>query len=99
MINSIHPIVYKCNDFIYYIEEWKGLNVIHITIKRFSHNIFKKMCRVLKKLQKAYGTNLYGYGLEDSTYKLMKPAGFEETEHYMTTTTNKTLRLMICPLQ
>lgn len=70
-----HPIVYKCNDFIYYIEEWNGLNFLHMTLINFNHNIFKKM---IAKAQSF--APIFGYSEEESTERLMKMAGFKETD-------------------
>ena len=79
MAESIHPMIYRCNDFIYYMEEKNGANFVHVTINQFSPRVFKKMVTVLRKIQKSYNSPIYGYGLEDSTYKLMRLAGFVET--------------------
>ena len=79
MAESIHPIIYRCNDFVYYMEELKGTYFLHVTINRFSPKVWKKMYKVLGKIQKSYKSPICGYALEESTYKLMKSAGFKET--------------------
>jgi len=98
-MNSIHPIVYKCNDFSYFMEEWRGLNIIHIEIRKFTHTTFKKMLKALYKIQNSYKTNLYGYGLEESTYKLMKMAGFKETQLLIETDNHLKRRMLCLPQQ
>ena len=93
-MKPIHPIVYKCNDFIFYIEEWKGINVLHITINRFSHNVYKKMLMQVKKLCSIYGT-LFGYGEDEQTYKLMRMAGFKDSDLFIYNSNNK-IRRTLC---
>lgn len=77
--NSIHPKIYGCKDFIFYLEIWNGLPFIHMTLINFNHNIFKKMRSVCRGFVQD-GINLYGYSEEESTERLMKMAGFKETD-------------------
>lgn len=73
-----HPIVYECKDFIFYLEKWDGKPFIHMTLINFSHNIFKHMKYIVNNFVKD-GVTLYGYGEEESTERLMKMAGFKQT--------------------
>ena len=95
IIDSPHNIVFKCSAFTYYFEEWQGLTFVHIKINKFSHNIYKKMVKTIRKLQKDYKVDLFGYGEDESTYKLMKMAGFIETNLEITND-NKNKGMVLC---
>ena len=82
-----HPVVYKCDDFIFYLEIWEGLPFIHMTLINFNHNIFKHMKDTVRGFVKE-GVNLYGYGEEETTERLMKMAGFKGTDIVICNTNN-----------
>ena len=77
-MTSVHPVIYECDDFIFYLELWNGMRFIHLTIINFNHNIFKKMKDIVCLLTQN-GVPLYGYGEENTTERLMKMAGFKKT--------------------
>ena len=98
MLNTepiLHPLIYKSASFNYYMEKINDLNVIHIKVNRFSHNIYKKMLKTLSKIQKSYGTPIYAYGVDKTTNKLMKMAGFKGTSLMVKTTIGTHERLML----
>ena len=49
----------------------------------------------LTKIKKSYQTDIYAYGLEESTVKLMRLAGFKETELMINASDDRIGRLMI----
>jgi hypothetical protein len=93
MIVSYHPKVYECGDFIFYLEIWNGLPFIHMTLINFNHNIFKHMKAVVNDFVKD-GVDLYGYGEEESTERLMKMAGFKETDLIIYNSNNRERRAL-----
>ena len=93
-MKPIHPIVYECDDFVYYLEKAHGMNFIHLTIKKFSHSIFKKMVLTVKEISNNLETNLCAYAEDDSTYRLMEMAGFKNTELVVHTSTGNTRRIL-----
>ena len=88
-----HPKVYECDDFIFYIEMWNGFPFIHMTLIDFNHNIFKHMKAVVHDFVKD-GINLYGYGEEKATERLMKMAGFKETDLIIYNSNNRERRAL-----
>ena len=54
----------------------------------------EKMLKALKKIQDSYRVDLYGYGLDESTYKLMRMSGFKKTEIMIKTDNNLERRLL-----
>ena len=92
-MKAIHPIIYKCNDFIFYLEEWNGLNLLHVKIIKFSHNIFKKGKKVIYDLLKTYKT-LHGYGEDKETVRLMEMVGFKHTGFFLRNSNNVTGELL-----
>ena len=79
MVPEHIEIVYKTKDFMWGVENAHGKKFMHIDIKEFNPRTFKKMKRSLCKLRKGFNEPLYGYGLDDSTYRLMDAFGFKET--------------------
>ena len=90
----IHPIAFKCKDFVFYVEEYEGIHLLHLKINRFSPSIFKKMKKNAHKIAKRYGI-IFGYGEEKSTYKLMEMAGFKDSGVYIYHSNNQ-IRRTLC---
>ena len=82
----LHPVVYKSGAFNLYLEKLNGMHIMHIKIKRFSHTVFKKILKILAKLKGAYGADLYAYGVDPATIKLMDRLGFVDTGLVIKTT-------------
>jgi len=75
----IHNKIYECDEFTFYLEIWEGLPVLHMRLRKFSHNIFKKQCKIVKNLAQ-YLSGIYAYSEEDSTDRLLRMAGFKDTD-------------------
>lgn len=78
-MGSIHPTAYEDDNFAFYLEKWNNLNIVHVEVKKLSHNTIKKMRVEIKNLAQQYGA-IYGYGENNNTYRLMKMGGFRETD-------------------
>lgn len=82
MKEAIHPIIYKCNDFVFYMETVGEYKLIHLQILKFSHTIFRHIKSTVKDIANEFGC-IYGYGEEYSTYRLMRMAGFKKTNLFL----------------